>query len=56
MAWLKLVKQKSTTIQNFVDILKLEMYNFIVAGIKVLSGNDKESLTFKSPSLVEIAA
>lgn len=51
MARLKLVLQKSTTIQNFVDILKPEMYLHIVAGVKVISGYDESALSFKSPSV-----
>lgn len=51
MGKLKLTLRKSTTISSFMDILKPEMYDYIIAATKTISGFDPENLTFKSPSI-----
>lgn len=51
MARLKVTLQQSTTISTFMDILKPEMYDYIIAATKIIAGFDSENLTFKSPSI-----
>nr|XP_023011705.1 uncharacterized protein LOC111501996 [Leptinotarsa decemlineata] len=51
MARLKIVLQKSTTIDNLIDVLKPELYENIVAASKIISGFDNETKSFKSSSL-----
>ncbi|KAG5875204.1 hypothetical protein JTB14_016982 [Gonioctena quinquepunctata] len=51
MAKLLIALKKSTTISNFIDALKPEIYSYILAATKVIARYDSGTLPFESPSL-----
>lgn len=51
MGKLLLALKGFTTFSIFLDVLKPENYNYIIAATKVIARYDPESLSFKSPSL-----
>ncbi|KAJ8943079.1 hypothetical protein NQ314_009828 [Rhamnusium bicolor] len=51
MGKLLLAIKASTTLANFLEVLKPENYNYIIAATKVIAGFDTQNLSFKSPSL-----
>lgn len=51
MAKLLLNLKQSTTASNFLDILKPEFYNYILAAAKVIAGYSPINLSFESPSV-----
>lgn len=51
LARLKIVLKKTTEFTNYIEILKPEMYNVIIAASKIVSGFDAEKKTFRAGSL-----
>lgn len=51
IARLKLVLQNSTNISNLIDLLKPDMYDYIVAASKIVCGYNPETKQYKASSL-----